>query len=138
MSTPDTDTRVQELLDAIEAARDASTLPDKDSIKITADGRDVIKTENLAAGVIVVYPLTRIERPAPKVYRLVWTIGVAAQAVGTARENATRVVELLKILDTAGLFRAGATATPTDFTLDDNLRTTIPGYATTHTEEHHS
>lgn len=137
MSTPDTDTRVQELLDTIEAARDASTLPDKDKITITADGRDVIKAENLVAGVIVVYPLVRIERPGPKTYRLVWTIGVAALANDTPRANATRVVELLKILDAAGLFRTGATATPTDFTLDDTLKTTIPGFAITHTEEHY-
>lgn len=136
--TPHTDTRLQELLDAVTSARDASDVADKEKITITADGRDVMTAENLTQGVIVIYPLVRVARPSPKTYRLVWTIGIAALAADTARANATRVVELLQILDAAGLFRPPAEATPTSFALDPDARTSIPGYAVTHTEEHYS
>lgn len=132
------DARLDVLVAALEEAREASTIEDADKVLITTDGRDVVTMENLTLGVIVIYPLVKIARPAPRTYKLTWTIGIAALANDTARTNAARVIDLLTIVEAAGLFRTPAEATPTSFQLDPSLKTTVPGFALTHEEEHYA
>lgn len=117
-----------------EAVLDSSIL-ERDLVTVSHDGGDYERAKSPAAGGIILYPMPRISRPGPRVYRLTWTIAVICDR-DDILARMVRIEELLGVLRDNRLFWSGDEATQTDFKLTD--REPITGYTITHIEEHNA